>query len=123
MHCSLYQAAQEVEKCWDVKPSIPSTICYLLSFSPFLSPPCTHLIGSLEVLSQHDLFSVVYLHVFSPAGESVRFGEGNISWGLCVIVCSTQIYQSRCAIFCFEEEEKKNDYCYLGFFLLVFFFN
>lgn len=40
MHCSLYQAAQEVEKCWDVKTL--HTFHYLLS-SLFFSLPFTSL--------------------------------------------------------------------------------
>lgn len=71
----------------ETPPYLP--VCYLPPLPPFLSPPCTHLICSLEVPPQHDLFSVLYRCVFGPAGESVRFGERTISWDLCIILCCT----------------------------------
>lgn len=80
MHCCLYQAAQEVEKYWDVKPlhTFHSPICslfFLHCVSPFLSLPCAPFICSLEVLSHLQLFSVVsllFLVLLVRAPGSVR---------------------------------------------------
>lgn len=95
MHRCLYQAAQEVGKCLDVKPLHTFQSPSFSLFLPSFHFPAVTKFAAMKFLHNMTSF-LLFFYVFSPAGESARFGEGNISWRLCVMVCNTQIELSRC---------------------------